>query len=329
MLNRVASVSGVIGPQHPLPGLEHLPEMVLRRGMVALRRHFPGDGEPGGQRVLVIQAQRPLPGREHRPQRDRSPGVVAARRHRLGHGEPGGQRVRVIRPQGLLPGREHLAELVLRRGALPARRHLLGDAEPGGQRVRVIRAQRPLLIGQDLPVERDGVARTPLVAGGRRRTRTICQRVGVIQPQPVPLIHQGPLVQLDGHVGVVRLEPERQAQRVGELPAAGKTIVGSLRQGAQQDVIHGRREAGPPRRQRGRRCGQVRVHHRHDFIPGKGRLAGQQRVHRARQCVLIRARIDLVTPDLLGRAVVRRPQDVAGSGLADQRQRAFRQPEIG
>ena len=136
-------------------------------------------------------------------------------------------------------------------------------------------------------------------------------------------------MQLDDHVRVVRLEPEGQAQRVGELPAAGKTIFGSLRQGAQQDVIGGRRKAGPPRGQRWRRYRQVRVQHRHDFMPGKWRLAGQQRVHRARQGVLIRARVDLVTSDLLGRAIMRRPQDVAGSGLADPRQRAFRQPEIG
>ena len=164
---------------------------------------------------------------------------------------------------------------------------------------------------------------------GRRRARMSSQRVGVIQPQPVLLIGQRPLVQHDGHIRVVSLQPERHTQRISELPAAGITTFGSLRQRPLQDLIHARREAGPPRRQPRRRCRQLRVQHRHALIPGKRRLAGQQHERRTRQCVLIGTRIDSLTLDLLGRAVNRRPQDLTCSGQAGRRQRTFRQPEIG
>ena len=154
------------------------------------------------------------------------------------------------------------------------------------------------------------------------------QHVRVIQPQPVLLIGQRPLVQCDGHIRVVSLQPDRHAQRIRELPAAGITTVGSLRQGPQQDLVHGWRQAGAPLRQPRRRRRQVRVQHRHAFIPGKWRLAGQQHERRARQRVLIRARVDSLPLDLLGRAVNRRPQEVTRSGQAGRRQRTFRQPEI-
>ena len=154
------------------------------------------------------------------------------------------------------------------------------------------------------------------------------QHVRVIQSQPVLLIDQRPLVQCDGHIRVISLQPDRHAQRIRELPAAGITTFGRFGQRPLQDIVHGWRQAGPPLRQSRRRRRQVRVQHRHAFIPGKWRLAGQQHERRTRQRVLIRARVDLLPLDLLGRAVNRRPQEVTCSGLADRRQRTFRQPEI-
>src|SRR5208282_5438683 len=147
-------------------------------------------------------------------------------------------------------------------------------------------------------------------------------------PQLVLLISQSPLVQRDGHIRVVSLEPERYPQGISEFPATRKTTFGSLRKRSHQDVIHFRRKAGPPRRQPRRRHRKLRVQHRHALIPGKWWLAGQQRERRARQRVLISACLDSPTSDLLRRTVIQRPQDVTCSCQAGRRQRTFRQPEI-
>ena len=318
----------MIRPQRPLPGREHVPELILGRGVVAAGRHLLGDGEPGDQRVRMIRPQRPLPGREHVPELIFGRGVVAAGRHLLGDGEPGGQRVRVIRPQRPLPGREHSPESVLRPGVFAACRHLPGEAEPGGQRVRMIRAEVLLLVGQCLLAPRDRLVRAPGLLVRRRHAGISRQLVGVVQSQPVLMIGQRPLVQRHRHVGVVPLESECHTQRISELPAAGVPVGRRLGQGLLQDVVHGRRKVGPPRCERRRRVRQLRVQHGRVVVAVKRRRAGHQREHRAGQRVLVRARIDLLPPDLLGRAVIQRPHEHAGPGHAGRRHRALGQPEI-
>ena len=235
----------------------------------------------------------------------------------------------MLRAEHPLPDREHRPEFALGRGMLSPRRHFLGDAEPGRERVRVIGAQRPPLIGQGLLVQHDGLVRAAGLLAGRRQAGPAGQRVRVIQPELALLIGQGPLVQRDGHVGVVPLQPGRHAQVVGELPAGEIPVFWRLGQGPQQDVIHRCRKILPPRRQPGRRLGQVRVQHRQALVPEERRLAGQQHERRARQRVLVRARVHRLAPDLLGRAVGRRAQEVTRSGLGGRRLPALGQPEIG
>ena len=156
----------------------------------------------------------------------------------------------------------------------------------------------------------------------------ISQRIRMFQAQSVMLIGQSPLVQRGCHIRVVSLKPERHAQRISELPAARIAISGNLRQRSQKNVIHGRRQIGPPRCQQWRRRRQLRVQHCHALIPGKRRLPRQQREHRARQRVLIRARIYLLPLDLLGCTVIERPHDQTCSCQAGRRHPAFGQPEI-
>ena len=192
----------------------------------------------------------------------------------------------------------------------------------------MIGAQRPPLIGQGPLVQRDGLVRAAGLLAGRRHAGPAGQRVRVIKAEPALLIGQGPLVQRDGHVGVVPLQPGRHAQVVGELPAGEIPVFGRLGQGPQQDVIHRGRKVLPPRRQPRRRLGQVRVQHRHALVPQERRLAGQQHERRARQRVLVRARVHRLAPDLLGRAVGRRAQEVPRSGLGSRRLPALGQPEV-
>ena len=193
----------------------------------------------------------------------------------------------------------------------------------------MLRAQRPPLVGQGLLVQHDGLVRAAGLLAGRRQAGPAGQRVRLVQPQLALLIGQGPLVQHDGHIGVVPLEPGRHAQVVGELPAGEIPVFGRLGQGAQQDVIHRRRKILPSRRQPGRRLGQVCVQHRQALVPEERRLAGQQHERRARQRVLVRARVHRLAPDLLGCAVGRRAQEVPRSGLGGRRLPALGQPEVG
>ena len=65
------------------------------------------------------------------------------------------------------------------------------------------------------------------------------------------------------------------------------------------------------------------------LVPEERRLAGQQHERRAGQRVLVRARVYPLAPDLLGRAVGRRAQEVPRSGLGRRRLPALGQPEVG
>ncbi len=50
----------MVRPQPPLQVGQHVPELVLRPGVIAARGHLPGDAEPQGQRDRVIRAEPPL-----------------------------------------------------------------------------------------------------------------------------------------------------------------------------------------------------------------------------------------------------------------------------
>ena len=135
-------------------------------------------------------------------------------------------------------------------------------------------------------------------------------------------------MQHGGHVGRVPLQPERHAERVSELSAARIALFGSLRQSPQQDIIHGGREIGPPRREPRRWLLQLRVQHRRGLLLRKWRPAGQQFEGRARERVLIRARVDPPPLDLFGRAVVERAHEAVHSGQVGRRERALAQAEV-
>ena len=192
----------------------------------------------------------------------------------------------------------------------------------GGQRIRLM--PRPVrLIGQGLSCGRG--SHPGFCAAGCGRARVSGRR---ICPQTVLVIGKGPLVQHGRHVGCVSLQPERHAQRVSELPATRMAIFGSLCQGTEQDVINGGRKVGPPRRQPRRLLRHLRVQHRHVLIPGKWRSAGPQLERRARERVLIGARVDPPPLDLLGRAVMQRAHEAVRSGEVGRRQRALGQAEV-
>ena len=135
---------------------------------------------------------------------------------------------------------------------------------------------------------------------------------------------------LPGLTGYLRIgrQPERLAQRVGELPAAAIPVPGRLGQRPGQHRVRSRRKIRPQGGQRRRRLGNVRVHHRRRLLPVERRHPGQQLERRARQRVLIRPPVHRAAPELLRRDVIQRAQELPGAGQADGRQHRLAQPEI-
>ena len=155
------------------------------------------------------------------------------------------------------------------------------------------------------------------------------QRVRVIQPQPVLLIGQRPLVQRDGHIRVVSLQPERHPQRISELPATGITTFGSLRQGPHAG--HHPRPAEGRAAATSTAAAASTAARTAPPCPHPGEMAARRTATRTprtpmrtHQCAR-----RLAAPWICsGAAVNRRPQEVTCSCLAGRRQRTFRQPEI-
>ncbi len=126
----------------------------------------------------------------------------------------------------------------------------------------------------------------------------------------------------------IRRQPERPAERVGELAAGGIAIGGCLGQGPGEHLIRGRRQVWPLGRQRRRRLRDLRVHDGHGLVTLERRCAGQQLERRARQRILIRAPVHLMALELLGRNIVQRAQELPGAGQPGGRQHRLAQPEV-
>jgi hypothetical protein len=129
--------------------------------------------------------------------------------------------------------------------------------------------------------------------------------------------------------GDIRIQAQRLAHRVGELPAARVAVARRLGQGPREDPVRCGRQVRSAARQRRRRLRQMRPDHRQLLIALERRLASKHLVRRARQRVLIGPPVHGPALDLFRCRVRGRPQELPGSGQLRRRQRALAQPEIG
>ncbi len=121
----------------------------------------------------------------------------------------------------------------------------------------------------------------------------------------------------------------RIPEGAGELAAGGIAILRLFREPPGEHVVDCLRELGPPRRDEWRFLVDVRPENGDVRGPLERPLGREAFVEDAGQRIHVGARIDLSAPDLFGRHVVERPDDLVGGRQAADRARPLCQAEVG
>ena len=124
-------------------------------------------------------------------------------------------------------------------------------------------------------------------------------------------------------------EAERGARRGDELARRPVPPLRLLREGARQHRVDVPRQLGPNLARPPRLLVHVRPEQGDVGRPRERRLPGQALVEDAGERVDVRARVDVVARDLLGRDVLERADDVTGSRDAAERAGPLREAEVG
>ena len=127
---------------------------------------------------------------------------------------------------------------------------------------------------------------------------------------------------------VVGCEAQRLPQRVCEFPARPVPLLRGLGHRLGQGFVRSCGQARPPRAQRRRRVGHVRVHHRDFLIALERHRPGQQLVRHARQRVLVGPSVHRAPPDLLRRHIRRGANPAPGGGQPRWRHGPLADPEV-